>query len=70
MPEDISTRRFGMVEITVRAEPLIIGDAIPLPHWADTIEIADEAIQIVRRRYDEEKAQETERDMKIESAND
>jgi hypothetical protein len=48
MPDE-SVRRYGQVEITVRAEP-IIGDP---PAWANAIEIANEAIAIVKRRHDE-----------------
>lgn len=53
MPDE-SIRHYGQVEITVKADP-IIGNP---PAWANTIEIADECIAIVKRRHDAEKAAE------------
>lgn len=58
MPIDESERSFGMVTVTVKAQPILIGDGFPLPEWANTIAIVDEAIKIVKRRFDEHKQQE------------
>lgn len=60
MPDE-SIRQYGMIEITVKADP-IIGNP---PAWANTIEIADECIAIARRRHHEEKAAQAEHDAKV-----
>ena len=61
MPTDESTRQYGMIEIIVKAEPII---GTP-PAWANTIEIADEAIAIVKRRHQEEKTAQAEHEAKV-----
>ena len=58
MSSDESIRRFAQIEIIVKAEP-VIGDP---PEWANTIEIADEAIKIASRRYREWKEQHPDSD--------
>ena len=59
---DIAERQYGMVKITVEADPMLG----VFPAWANVVEIAEEAILIVKRRNEEEKQAQAEHEAKLD----